>query len=338
LENSKKKITKTTPSLKKTVKASNKKHPSEIEENVTKESYEQVLRKIHLQSEFIFRKIPASIVKVFTRSLYKYLRGNISGSSFRVWPSSLFLEGTQKLRYPLHLVILAPQGREAFSKAFPGLPFSLRGAGLPKSGCASSFLASEEDINNYFNGRPIKKALNLDLKIPIQRVTKEKESLEFLNHQKADIRDYTLFLIFDNKELTFTRYICEQFPLHPVITHIKGNGFPLNEPEKAFENLQKTLPASIRKDSLYKRVLFLPDISSFYTKDSFLKEGGHIFGTVAAISKIAPEYSKRDWGAAGGSEGILKVVQARYGNKSNYSKEEIAHALRWAEKNNSTRF
>ncbi|MCH1429611.1 MAG: hypothetical protein L7U87_02505 [Chlamydiales bacterium] len=337
MDPSKKKLTQLKTSIKEEVQASNSQESSLLPRETSEEQYQQLLQKIKVRSEFIFKKIPPELVKAFTKAIYQYLRGNISGTSFRIWPNYLFLEGTQKLKYSLHLVIIAPRGQEAFSEAFLKLPFSLRGASLSHSGCASSFLASEEDIYAYFNDRPIKKALSLDLRMPIQRATQKQESLEFLQHQQADVRDDTIFLIFDNDQGIYTQYVYERYPSHPILSCI-NHASSLDRLDSIFDSCRMALPSVIKDKDIYKHALFLPSLSSYYTSESALRNWGYLFATIVAVSKIAPEYSSSAWGIEGGPEGILRVVQARYGKKSNYSSEEITHALRWASKNKPNRF
>ena len=131
-----------------------------------------------------------------------------------LWGSKWFNPGTPHLKRALHLVVLHAKGDEAYEEAYIKLPKTHRAMGLSQVGCAGTFLGSDDAIDRYFKNENLKKAIQFDFEIPIDRIFKDQEVIEFLTHTAKDVRDDTLFLVFDEKDGIKTNLVRKKYPKH----------------------------------------------------------------------------------------------------------------------------
>lgn len=308
----------------------------------TQEEYDVFTRKVKLRTEFIVQKIPKNIYEVIHNKLYGYWTGGKLSkfNPHRRWSPKLFTDGSCRLKKSLHVVAVCPGGAKAFEEAYLGLDFTHRAVQLSTSGCSGSFLASPTAIERFFAGCELEKAIKFDLEMPIDRLWKGVDCIEFLTHTTQDIRPYSLFVVFDDESGRYTKMTRENFPEHQILTIIKGYSF---DPEDRI-----TLFTQVEGDLMDKELLvqkkdykgkgfyhgetfFLPDLSLFYKGTDRLSEVGYIFGTLGALALMGPDYSGVTWGSKGGAEGAVKAARAMYGMKGAGSAKELADAINWAD-------
>jgi hypothetical protein len=311
------------------------------EEITTQEDYDVMLRKIHLRTEFIFNKLPNVLIDMIINKLFGYWTG---GKLARVnphciWNPKSFTPGTPRLLKALHLVVLHSNGEELYDNAYLKLPFSHRVVGLPETGCMGTFLGSDDAIERYFKEEKVKDAIKLDFEIPIDRVFNGKDSIEFLTHTCLDVRDQTLFLVFDDRSGKNTLLAREKFPNHQIITVVDGLSFDPEEPSSVFSLPEETLVEEgncvPKKDFNHigfylGETYFLPDFSTFF-KESNLNKSGYIFTTIGLLTQIGPDYSGVVWGSKGGAEGAVRASKAMFGMKGAQSQDDITKAIQWAD-------
>ena len=315
----------------------------EIDESVsTQEDYDVLKRKINLRTDFIVAKVPNTLPDIICNKFYSYWTGGKLAkiNPHHLWNIKWFTPGTPRLKKTLHLTVFCSEGEKAYQDAFLSLPFSQKVVGLSQTGCAGTFLTTDRDIDRYLNDQELQKSLKLDLEIPIDRTWKGKDSIEFLTHTTEDIREDSLFLVFDDKNGKNTKKVRNKFPDHQIITVVKGIKFDVDDPSTLFTGPEDTLKQEgilVQKNEYENsgfysgQTLFFPDFSSFYEQTDALKELGYIFGTIGVIAQIGPDYSGITWGSKGGAEDAVKAARALYGMKGAQSVEDLASAINWAD-------
>lgn len=308
----------------------------------TLEEYEVLTRKIKLRSDFIFGKVPLSFSDMVCNKLFGYWTGSklAKVNPHHKWNTELFVPGSPQLKKALHLVVVNNSGDSAFKKAYLKLPISQQVIGLSDVGCLGTFLGSNEAIDRYLNDQCLKKSIRFDMEMAIDRTWQGKDVIEFLLHTPEDVRDETLFLIFDGEDGENTRRFRQRFPYHQMITVVKGIGFNCEEPSTAFSIPEKKLlekgclhpkDAYEEKGFYQGQTVFFSDISMFYDKVDSMKDSGYIFATIAILARMGPDYSGVIWGSKGGAEGAVKAARAMFGIKGAQTPGEIASAVNWAD-------
>ncbi len=309
----------------------------------TQEEQDVLILKINHQTDRIAANIPNALVSMVCNKMFGYWTG---GKLARVnpqnlWPVESFTPGTPRLIRALHMVVLCSDGEAAYQEAYLKLPFSHRVVGLSQIGCAGTFLGSDDVILRYFKGECLKKAIKFDMEMPIDRLWKrKKECIEFLTHTTEDVRDETLFLVFDDASGKNTRLVRENFPDHQIVTVVKGFGFNKDKPGTMFSMPEKLLEKQkfLMQKSAYKNQGFyvgetfiLPDYSLFFEQSGGMKTTGAVFATIGLLARVGPYYSGVVWGSKGGAEGAVKAAKAMYGVKGAGNAEDIAAAINWAD-------
>lgn len=307
----------------------------------SQDDYDILHRKINLRAEFITTKIPKALMDIVHNKMFGYWTGGklAKVNPHKLWSVKLFTPGTPTLKRALHMVVLCSNGYELYEKAYLGLDFSHRVIGLPQIGCGGTFLGSDDAIKRYFDRKHLEKAIRLDFEIPVDRTYQGRECIEFLTHTAEDIRDETLFLVFDDVNGQNTKLVRENYPMHQIITIVKGLEFNPQEPASMFsspeeELSQKGLLVAKRefpgKGFYNGETFFLADLSVYFQKTNLARHG-YIFGTIGMFARVGPDYSGIVWGSKGGAEGAMKAARAMFGVKGAQSSEDIASAIQWAD-------
>jgi CRP-like cAMP-binding protein len=308
----------------------------------SQEEYEVLTKKLNLRSDFINNKIPIDLCDMIANKLTGYWTGGKLAkiNPHKLWDPKWLTDGTPRLKRAMHLVVLCSKGQEAYETSFLGLPFCHRVIGLSQIGCVGSFLHSDDAIDRYFSNTEQKKAMKMDMEIPIDRIWKGEDCIEFLTHTQADVRPETLFLVFDNHEGKNTALARKSFPQHQIVTVVYGTRFNPEIPSSVFTQPERDM---IDDDILVQKgdydetgfytgqTLFLPDFSYFYKDTDALNKWGHVFGYIGIFAKIGPDYSGVTWGSKGGAEGAIKAARALYGVKGAQSAQDLASAINWAD-------
>lgn len=308
----------------------------------SQEAYDVFHRKIKLRSDFILQKIPKTVYETIQNKLYGYWTGSklAKFNPHTLWSPKLFTDGSFRLKKSLHIVVACADGEKAFKNAYLDLPLTHRCVGLSAAGCTGTYLPNEEAVVRYVEEVELKKAIQWDLEMPIDRIWNRVDCIEFLTHTKKDVRRNTLFLIFDTEEGKLTKVIRDAFPEHQLVTVVQGTGFDIEDRSTLFTQPEETLMEDghlhMRKDwkgkGFYQgQTFFLPELSLFYENTDQLKDCGHIFGTIGALALMGPDYSGITWGSKGGAEGAVKAARAMYGMKGAQSAKELADAINWAD-------
>lgn len=314
----------------------------EILTNITDDQFEVLTKKIHLRTGFILKKIPSSIIDIIRNKLFGYWTGGklAKYNPHYIWPEELFNPGTPRLKRALHLVVACNEGEAIYEKAYLKLPFSHKIIGYPQTGFTGTFLGTEESIARYLDGECLSQALNQDLNLPIDRLWNKKESIEYLTHTLLDVRDETLFLVFDSPEGELTRQFRTHFPQNQILTVIRNYQFDMENLATMFtqtEDMLKEEGLLVPKKEDTGRgfymgeTLFLPDLSAFYSGNRILKMSGYIFGLIGLIGQIGPDYSGMIWGSSGGAEGAVRAAKALFGMKGAQNSEDLSNAINWAD-------
>lgn len=309
---------------------------------ITQEEYDVLHRKINLRSDFIASKIPNPLREKICKRLYGYWIGSkLSKLNVQqLWNEKSFTPGSFRLKRALHMVVLCKNGDKAYSDSYLELPHSHRLVGLSQTGCVGTFLGNRDAIHRYLNEDNLEHAIELDMEIPIDRVWRGKDCIEYLTHTPKDVRDETLFLVIDEKNGDVTKRVREKFPQNQIITVVKDVGFKKAEPGSVF-----TYPEEYLKENgllvphkefsghgFYAgETYFLPDFSNFCAEADALSEWGFIFCTIGILGMIGPDYSGVTWGSQGGAEGAVKASRALFGIKGAQSSEDLARAINWAD-------
>lgn len=315
-----------------------------IDESVEDEDeYEVLLRKIELRTEFIMNKINDTVADMLRKKLVGYWVGSklAKHNPHRLWSPKLFLPKSTRLKNDIHIVVLCPEGEDLYRRSYFGLPFTHHVISLPKTGCTGTFLGTQEAIDRYLTARSLASALKGDLEMSIYREWCQQDAVEFLSHSLADVRPETLFVCIDKPDGAVTRQLREVYPEHQVVTVVQGIKFdPNNRRQGVFTVVEQelakqgllTTQEEYQNEGFYEgETFFLPDFSEYFSDTDALTKGGFLFGTVAVLASLGPDYSGRDWGSAGGSRGAVKAARARYGLKGAQSAQEMADAISWAD-------
>ncbi|MBN4067320.1 Crp/Fnr family transcriptional regulator [Simkania negevensis] len=307
-----------------------------------KEEYDVLERKISLRTDFIFYKLPRALPETVCKKLYGYWTG---GKLAKVnthcrWNPKTFTPGTPRLKKALHLIVIASDGEQAYRECYLNLPFSQHIIGLIDIGCAGTFLGSDEAIDRYLNDENLKKAIIFDFDIAIDRISKGKEVIEFLTHTTKDVREQTLFLVFDNKDGNNTQKVRKRFPTHQIVTVVKGTKFDDEEPSSMFsqpeEDMSKegivVIKNKFRGKGFYSgETFFLPDYSIYFEGLEAMGQYGYIFATMTILCNVGPDYSGIVWGSKGGTQGAARAAKAMFGLKGPQSVSDIVDAISWAD-------
>lgn len=312
-------------------------------ERVTRnEEYDVLTRKIALRSDFILAKIPSSISEM----IGKKMRGYWTGSKLSrlnphcVWNDALFTPGTGRLLKSLHMIVVCPEGDIAYKESYLNLPLSHRVVGLSRFGCAGTFLGNPEAIDRYLQDDCLQRAIQFDLQIPIDRVWRGEDVVEYLTHTTQDVRAHTLFLIFEDQKGDYTRRFREKFPKHQIVTVVNGCGFNFSDTKSIFTSTEASLieTKDIVPKSKYQgkgfymgQTFFLADLTSFYSQVISIRNSGYIFGTMGALARMGPDLSGMIWGSRGGSQGAEKAAKVMFGAKGPESAVDVAKAVNWAD-------
>ncbi len=311
------------------------------QEITSQDEYDVLLRKIHLRSEFICGKFPSSIIDLIHNKMYGYWTGGKLAkiNPHKLWNTKSFMPGSPTLKNALHLVVAASNGDKLFKEAYLDLTESHRVVGLPQIGCAGSFLGNDDAIERYIQEKPPASAIKLDFDIPIEREFEGNPCIEFLTHTAADVRAETLFLIFDNEDGKNTRLFRDNYPMHQMISVVKGLAFDpedlatmFTEPEARLEEKNMLLSKKAYKDKGFYQgqTVFLPDYTLCYEKTN-LENSGYLFGLIGVFARVGPDYSGLVWGSKGGAEGAVRAARAMFGMKGAQSAKDIAQAINWAD-------
>lgn len=317
-----------------------------LEQITTQEEYDVLQRKINLRTEFITNKLPRQLSDIIANKMHGYWTGGklSTVNPHKLWPNKWFTEGTAQLKQSLHLVVLADQGEKAYKDSYLQLPFTHRVIGLSQIGCTGTFLANPDAIRCYFDKQRLKTAIKGDLEIPIDRLNHEQECIEFLTHTAKDVRENTLFLVFDDPKGENTALVRKHFPAHQMITVVKGYDWTEECPDTIFTQPAERLAegghliekeqwsAQNSRNGFYTgQTFFLPDLSLYFAKTDSLKEWGYLFATIGLLAQIGPNYSGVCWGSKGGAEGAVKAARARFGITGAQSPQDLADAINWAD-------
>lgn len=330
----------------------------ESAEDISLEKYDDIIRKIYLQSDKLAIKIPQVVKNTIQKQIHQHLVGqSLSKKSINMlWSQNHFVAGTDKLKGAMHLVVLCPYGELAYRSAYPYLPFSHRVVGSSKNAVAGTFLSSNQEIEAYLNDDPINCALRLDRLMPIDRpkdaVKKQEEigrvkdsqeswqQLEILTHTAKDVSDNTLFLVFDNEQGSYTNFLKQRFPRHQVVTVVRGFEYDPQDKSSLFSLPERKLGArgllhdvetegvkGFVKGSTY----FLADLSPCYQQQGSM-DFAFVFATISILADMAQEVSDVAWGSSGGTSGVLKAVRILYGNRGPQNIKDVEAAVKWADK------
>ncbi|MDF2550644.1 MAG: proteincyclic nucleotide-binding proteincache protein [Chlamydiales bacterium] len=308
----------------------------------TLNEYEVLIRKVNLHTDFVYQKIPEKLCEAICNRLHSYWVGSklARHNPHRLLPNSLFLQGTSHFKQPMHMLVFAENGFEAYEECYSELPFTHHVIGTTDTDCRGTFLGSMEVIERFLTGNCLKKALWHDLEMPMSRLEKNTLTLETLSHTTQDIRNETIFLIFDDISGKITRLLREQYPDHQMLTVIKGLTGPTDDFIKLFAAPEEKLKEKgllqmhrEKRDCLYiGDTMLLPDLSPFYAKlEDKIKNYGYMFGMIGAVAQIGPEISGLHWGSKGGAAGALKAARALFGIRGAQSSADLAEAIQWAE-------
>ena len=308
----------------------------------SQEEYDVLGRKIQLRMEFILSRTPNTLGDIVGNKLFSYFTGGklAKHNPHQLWSPKSFIEGSPRLKNSLHMIVACPRGQEAFQEAFLGLPLSHKVVGMSKTGCSGTFLGTQNAIDNFLNGEHLSTALQQDLEMPIDRAFKRDSRIEYLTHTDQDIRDNTLILIFDNESGETTRQFRDKFPMHQIITIVRGIRCLTDDMSSFFNKPETHLQEQnlLHKKSDYQnkafysgQTLFLGDLSPFYHECRALDQFGYIFATIGLIAQMGPDYSGSTWGSKGGPEGALRAARALYGVAGAQSPQDLANAVSWAD-------
>ncbi|MFT4554265.1 MAG: hypothetical protein ACI9S8_002915 [Chlamydiales bacterium] len=308
------------------------------------DDYDQLTRKVNQRSAFILAKIPYVVASMVANRMFGYWTGSKLSkvNPHKVWDPETFTPGTPNLDTALHLVVACSKGDEAYRKAYLGLPLTHTVIGLPKVGCAGTFLGTDSIIDQYLANDSLSHAVRADMEMPIDRIWKDERVIEFLTHSVEDVRDNTLFLIFDDESGKTTRKFRKRFPMHQMVTVVRGMEHIQHDLGSMFFRTESLLKGKklICGKKEYKdkgfytgQTVFVSDFLSYYEEMNFLQKEVSIFGTIALFSTIGPNYSGIIWGSKGGAEGAIKAARTMYGLKGGgaSSPEHIAAAINWAD-------
>ncbi|MBB64909.1 MAG: hypothetical protein CMO81_07565 [Waddliaceae bacterium] len=314
----------------------------EISDEVqSQEEYDILTRKVLLRTDFVAAKVPNTLGDVFRNKLFGYLTGGklAKMNPHKLWNPKWFTPGTPRTKRALHLVVLASQGDEYYNEAYLGLPFTQKVIAMSDTGCTGTFLGSDQAIDRYFKKECLKKAIQLDLEMPIDRVWRRKECIEFLTHTAADVRPDTLFLIFDRFDGRNTQIAREAFPDHQMITVLLDlNGDPENpssffvQPEEKLQEARMLCKkADYVGDGFYSgQSYFIAGLGACFEETAF-QQSGPLFGMIGTLAQMGPDYSGVTWGSKGGAEGAVKAARALYGMAGAQSSKDLANAINWAD-------
>jgi CRP-like cAMP-binding protein len=315
---------------------------SYLEDFRSQEEYDVLLRKVNLRTDFIVNKIPNALSDMVCNKFFGYWTGSklASINPHDIWSTDLFTPGSPQLKKALHLVVVASEGDAAYKEAYLSLPLSHRIVGLTDVGCSGTFLGNYEAIKRYLNDQCLKSVIKLDMEIPIDRIWKEKDVIEFLTHTTEDVRQETLFLVFDDQQGKHTKLVRDKFPRHQIVTVVKDIGFNFEAPSSMFTETEKRLVGEglIVDKKKYKglgfyqgQTVFLADFSTFFSMVDSMKASGYIFATIGALARMGPDYSGVVWGSKGGADGAVKAARAMFGVKGAQDPTDIAAAVNWAD-------
>lgn len=327
-------------------------------EDFSLEKYDTIIRKLYMQNDKALSVIPELVSSTVQEHVHHYLVGKEKGrwQNFP-WSQHLFVQGTHKLKHSLHLVVLCPYGELAYRSCFGQIPFSHRVVGRSDASVVGSFLRNNHEIENYLNDENSNLFLRLDKLMPIDRppslsskteeMGKEKDSasssdtLEVLSHTAKDVKENTLFLIFDNEMGNYTSFIKLRFPNNPILTVIRGyecetkelsSLLTLTERRLSVKGLMKGVDKTpSEKGFVQGSCLFLPDFSPYYANNTQFGDFGFVFGTIALCCGMGASSSSVAWGSKGGTTGVLKAVQTLYGNRGPKDIKDVEAAVRWAD-------
>lgn len=309
----------------------------------SQEKYDILIKKILLRTDFIAKKIPQAIIDLIRNRMAGYWTG---GKLAKINPhyqwdqKKLYTPGTTNLKRALHLIAVNSYGINAMKEAYLDLELTQKVIGMEDIGCAGTYLSTDQAIDRFVKGECLKNAIQLDMDIPIDREWYRQEVIEFLTHTDKDVRDETLFLVFDRKDGKNTKKIRERFPLNQIVTVVHGTSFNPAEPSSIFTKPEEELEAQgvlLPKDQydgtgFYQgQTVFLADLSSFYADSGGLSRYGYTFGTIAAFAQVGPNYSGVVWGSKGGAEGAVKAARAMFGVSGSSNPADLAAAVSWAD-------
>ena len=308
----------------------------------TQEDYDVLQRKVNLRIDFITAKVPNVIGEVLTNKLFGYLTGSklAKMNPHQLWSPKWFTQGTPRLKHSLHLVAACANGMNAYQESYLDLPLTQRLIGRAQTGCAGTFLGSDEAIDRYLSGQDLALAPALDFEMPIDRVWNGKDVIEFLTHTDKDVRPNTLFVLFDTVEGSVTRRFRERFPEHQMLTVVHDYSFDHEELSTFFTMPEEDLIYGgylvPKKDWTGKgfylgETFFLPDLSPFFLRQPALEGCGYMFATIGLLTRLGPDYSGITWGSKGGADGAVRAARALYGIKGAQSSKDLANAVNWAD-------
>ena len=315
----------------------------EIDESIkSQEEFDVLTRKINLRTDFIVNKIPNPVVDVVCNKMYSYWTGSKLAkiNPHNLWSPKWFTDGTPQLKRALHMVVLCDHGTPAYNSCYLELPLTHKVVGLSQVGCVGTFLYNREATERYFDKRPLKRVIQQDLELAIDRVWQGEDCIEFLTHTAEDVRPETLFLVFDDVVGNNTARVRKHFPMHQIVTVVQGMGFKDNDASSMFTYPEETLAAQghlVPKEDydghgFYAgETTFIPDFSCYYEDTDAMRDCGYIFGTIGLFAQIGPDYSGVIWGSKGGADGAVKAARAMYGIKGAQSSEDLASAINWAD-------
>lgn len=304
--------------------------------------YDVLARKVNLRSDFITSRLPKAFCEALANKMYGYWTGSKLAklNPHRLFNPKWFTEGTARLKKSLHLVVVCDWGMEAYKESFLGLAFTHRVVGLSGTGCSGTFLGDEAAVEAYFKGEAPLQTLPNDYEIPLERESNGTETVEYLSHTRKDVREGTVFLVFDDAMGQNTAKIRTLLPEHQIVTVVRGFGGDIDDLSKLFNQLEDALARQgllLPKDQYKQKgfyqgeTVFFPDLSPLYRGSEALEKYGALFGMMGLLAKIGPDYSGPVWGSRGGAEGAVKAARARYGLKSALTAEELASAVTWAD-------
>ncbi len=317
--------------------------PEAYDESVTtREEFDLLQTKIRDRMGFILKKIPTGLRSLVARRMFAYWTGSklMRFNPHICWDPEHVSPGGERLLRPLHIVVVCPEGLAAYEKAFFGMPFSHSIIGLHKTGSAGTFLGSNDAISRYLNDMNLKTALRHDYEIVIDRQDDGDEKIERLTHTTLDVRNETLFIVFDEQYGLYTHLVRTKFPNHQIVTVIKGACMNKNDHKTFFSAPEDHLAGDSylvpRRDYTnigfyYGKTFFAADCSAFYDDTEALAESGYIFGITGLFSSLGVDYSGPVWGSRGGAEGAARAARALFGVRGAQTQEELARAIRWAD-------
>jgi hypothetical protein len=258
----------------------------------------------------------------------------------QIWNPKSFTPGSPRLLRALHMVVVSSEGDQAYRDCYLGLPICHRVVGVSHVGCSGTFLSNDDAIERYLNDQSLASAIKLDFEIPIDRAIRDTTVIEFLTHTSADVREESLFLVFDDEDGKNTHLVRERFPEHQIITVVKGVGFNIDDLPTMFSQPEALLTSRrilVAKDRFEGRgfysgqTVFLPDFSEFFEQMDAMKDSAYIFAMLAIMARVGPDYSGSIWGSQGGAEGAIRSARAMFGLKGAVSPQDLASAVSWAD-------